>query len=76
MNSMSISQYILARIYAKRMVQFLRARQRVKRQEKERVDAIKMRRANNRIGVQTIQGVNPQQALSSFKLPSIDDALK
>lgn len=62
---MSVSQYITARVYAKRMVQFLRMRQRIKQIEKERTEMLRLRRAHNRIGVQAIQGGRQP----SLKLP-------
>ena len=40
---MSISQFITARIYAKKMIEFLRMRQEIKRIEAERIVRIKKR---------------------------------
>lgn len=40
-DEMSITQYITARIYAKKMIEFLRMRQEIKRIENERLEKIK-----------------------------------
>jgi len=40
-DEMSIAQFITARIYAKKMIEFLRMRQEIKRIDKERLDALK-----------------------------------
>lgn len=40
-DEMSISQFITARIYAKKMIEFLRMRQEIKRIEQERMERIK-----------------------------------
>lgn len=42
-DEMSISQFITARIYAKKMIEFLRMRQEIKRIEAERIVRIKKR---------------------------------
>jgi hypothetical protein len=43
---MSISQFITARIYAKKMIEFLRMRQEIKRIERERMVRIKEKQKN------------------------------
>jgi hypothetical protein len=40
-DEMSISQFITARIYAKKMIEFLRMRQQIKQIEQERINKIK-----------------------------------
>ena len=40
-DEMSIAQFITARIYAKKMIEFLRMRQEIKRIDKERLDDLK-----------------------------------
>ena len=40
-DEMSIAQFITARIYAKKMIEFLRMRQEIKRIEKARLEAMK-----------------------------------
>ena len=40
-DEMSIAQFITARIYAKKMIEFLRMRQEIKRIELERIDKVK-----------------------------------
>lgn len=40
-DEMSIAQYITARIYAKKMIEFLRMRQEIKRIENERMIKVK-----------------------------------
>jgi len=42
---MSISQFITARIYAKKMIEFLRMRQQIKQIEQERINKIKEKQA-------------------------------
>jgi len=44
-NEMSIAQFITARIYAKKMIEFLRMRQAIKRIENERLYKIKEKQA-------------------------------
>ena len=40
-DEMSISQFITAKIYVKKMIEFLRMRQEIKRIEAERIDKIR-----------------------------------
>ena len=40
-DEMSIAQFITARIYAKKMIEFLRMRQEIKRIELERIEKVK-----------------------------------
>ena len=40
-DEMSIAQFITARIYAKKMIEFLRMRQEIKRIERERLEKVK-----------------------------------
>lgn len=40
---MSIAQFITARIYAKKMIEFLRMRQEIKRIERDRLEKVKAR---------------------------------
>jgi hypothetical protein len=44
-DEMSISQFITARIYAKKMIEFLRMRQQIKQIEQERINKIKEKQA-------------------------------
>jgi len=80
---MSIGQFITARIYAKKMIEFLRMRQQIKRIEHERIKKIKQKeimlaQAKRKIPLvneENISGMS-EKTRSSQKLKSVDSLLK
>jgi hypothetical protein len=59
-DEMSITQYITARIYAKKMIEFLRMRQEIKRIENERMIKLKAMQKADKQSKRTIVGSKPQ----------------
>ena len=68
---MSIAQFITARIYAKKMIEFLRMRQAIKRIENERLHKIKEKQAAVAQAKRMIAGTSPslkKSVSTNFKL--------
>lgn len=58
-DEMSITQYITARIYAKKMIEFLRMRQEIKRIENERLIKVKALQKAEKQSKRQIVGSKP-----------------
>lgn len=57
-DEMSIAQFITARIYAKKMIEFLRMRQEIKRIEKCRLETMKAKQQKNNLAKRSIGGIS------------------
>jgi hypothetical protein len=58
-DEMSITQYITARIYAKKMIEFLRMRQEIKRIENERLVKVKALQKADKLSKRIVVGSKP-----------------
>jgi hypothetical protein len=58
-DEMSITQYITARIYAKKMIEFLRMRQEIKRIENERLIKVKAMQKADKQSKRMVVGSKP-----------------
>ena len=58
-DEMSIAQYITARIYAKKMIEFLRMRQEIKRIETERMNKVKAMQKADKEAKRIVSGSKP-----------------
>ena len=65
-DEMSIAQFITARIYAKKMIEFLRMRQEIKRITKERLEKVLAKQKKNQEAKRNITTIKTSDSLGSI----------
>lgn len=65
-DEMSIAQFITARIYAKKMIEFLRMRQEIKRITKERLEKVLAKQKKNQEAKRNITTIKTSDSMGSI----------